>query len=95
MSILSDIKSKLTSKKDVIQVILDDYEIDDINLPSYSPREIIEIDEFGDKSGTSLGEYDTPDWAKISIKNDKFWLKKRTVNSLPSSVIYRKLKLKS
>ena len=65
-----------------------------VSSPTYEPREIIEIDEWGDIEGEVLGEFDTPDWAKIKIKKDKFTLKRRMVNTLPAEIKYRKLKKK-
>jgi len=68
--------------------------IDDSKRPKYEPREIIEIDEYGDLRGDVIETGKTPDWAKIKIMRDEYELKKRMVETLPSNILYKKLKLK-
>jgi len=63
-------------------------------LQNGKKREIIEIDEIGDKAGEVIETRKTPDWAKIAIKADKFYLKRREVKTLPKEIKFKKLKLK-
>jgi len=92
--ILNELKKKITRKKSMLTLINEEYMVDETSSPEYEPREIIEIDEFGDMPGEVLGEFDTPDWARIKIKKDKFTLKKRIVETLPPIIKYKRLKRK-
>lgn len=103
-SILDVLKPLITRQKTILTLINEDCEIDN-KSPVYAPREIIEIDEYGDIAGEKLvlGSNDkgeeitealTPDWAKIKIKGDTYSLKKRMVTELPSNILYRSMKLK-
>ena len=92
--ILNELKSQITRRKGLLDIILEDCEIDDITEATYEEREIIEIDEYGNLAGEVIAEFDTPDWAKIKIKGDKTTLKKRMVNTIPSNIKYKKMKLK-
>ncbi len=93
--ILPELKAKVTSKRSLLTVINEDYEIDFDSEPVYQPREIIEIDEYGDKEGEILLKIKTPEWAKILIGKDEIYLKRRLVETLPSYISYTKLKSKS
>ena len=93
--ILPELKSKVTSKRSLLTVINEEYEIDFDSKAVYQPREIIEIDEFGDKEGEILLRIKTPEWAKIVIGKDEIYLKRRLVETLPSYISYKKLKPKS
>ena len=93
--ILNELKNKITRKKSLLTLINEECEIDITSEPIYEPREIIEIDEYGDRDGEILGVFKTPDWAKIKIKNDTFTLKKRMVETLPEIIKYKKLKKKA
>lgn len=93
--ILPELKPKVTSKRSLLTVINEDYEIDFDSNPVYQPREIVEIDEYGDKEGEILQTIKTPEWAKILIGKDEIYLKRRLVDTLPSYISYKKLKPKS
>lgn len=92
--ILKEIRKNITHKKSLLTIINEDCIIDDTKRPKYQSREIIEVDEIGDKPGDQIGIIKTPDWAKIAIKNDFFELKKRIVEDLPDYIKYKTLKLK-
>lgn len=93
-AILPELKSKVTSKRSLLTIINEEYEIDFDSKPVYQPREIIEIDEYGDKKGEILQKIKTPEWAKILIGKDEIYLKRRLVTTLPSYISYKKLKPK-
>ncbi len=93
--ILPELKSKVTSKRSLLTIINEEYEIDFDSEPVYEPREIIEIDEYGDKEGEILKKIKTPEWAKILIGKDEIYLKRRLVETLPDYISYKKLKSKS
>ena len=78
-SFLEEAKKKVGSKRSLLTIINEDYEIDDSSHPTYKTREIIEIDEYGDKEGKIIKKMKTPDWAKIKIITDEIYLKKREV----------------
>jgi hypothetical protein len=92
--ILPELRSKVTSKRSLLTVINEDYEVDFNSHPVYKPREIIEIDEYGDKRGEIIKKIETPEWAKILIGKDEIYLKRRLVETLPSYISYKKLKPK-
>jgi hypothetical protein len=93
--VLPQLKAKVASKRSLLTVINEDYEIDFDSEPVYQPREIIEVDEYGDKEGEFLLKIKTPEWAKLLIGKDEIYLKRRLVKTLPSYVSYKKLKIKS
>ena len=93
--ILPELRAKVTSKRSLLTVINEDYEIDFDSEPAYQPREIIEMDEYGDKKGEILQTIKTPEWAKILIAKDEIFLKRRLVETLPPYMSYKKLKPKS
>ena len=93
--ILPELKSRVTSKRSLLTVINEDYEVDINNHPVYKPREIIEIDEYGDKKGEIIKKIQTPEWAKILIGKDEIYLKRRLVETLPPYISYKQLKPKS
>jgi hypothetical protein len=94
-NILPELRSKVTSKRSLLTVINEDYEIDFNSHPVYKPREIIEIDEYGDKRGEIIKKIETPEWAKILIGRDEIYLKRRLVETLPPYISYKQLKPKS
>lgn len=86
---LDEVKEKTSRNKGILEVIYEEYEIDELASPIYKPRDIIELDQWGDKSGVVIKTY------KNKTKYGKtITLKKRTISSLPSKIKYRKLKLK-
>lgn len=93
--ILPELKSKVTSKRSLLTIVNEEYEIDFDSEPVYQPREIIEIDEYGDKRGEILQKIKTPEWAKILIGKDEIYLKRRLVETLPDYMSYKELKPKS
>ena len=93
--ILLELKAKVTSKRSLLTVINEEYEIDFDSEPVYQPREIIEIDEYGDKEGEILQTIKTPEWARLLIGKDEIYLKRRLVKTLPSYLSYKKLNPKS
>lgn len=92
--IVPELKAKANSRRSLLAVINEEYEIDFDSKPIYIPREIIEIDEYGDKNGEILQKIKTPEWAKILIERDEIYLKKRLVKTLPHIISYKKLKPK-
>jgi len=93
-AILPEIKAKVTSSKGMLSVIDDDYEIDWNSNPVYTEREIIEIDQYGDKPGKTIAKLKTPEWAKVVLGKDEIYLKRRLVESLPKYILYKSLKAK-
>jgi len=93
--ILDTAKLKVTSNRSLMQVILEDYEIDNVSKPKYKSREIIKIDQFGDMEGETIKEMKTPEWAKAMIASDKIKIKRKMVDSLPTDFKYKKMKLRS
>jgi len=95
--ILNEIKPKITRNRDIATIITEEYEIDMASKPTYETREIIEIDEWGDIKGKSLGTFKTPDWAKIRIRKDTYGLKRREVKKDwldKHNIKYKRLKTK-
>lgn len=82
--ILPKLKSQVTRKRSLLTIINEDYEVDQLSSPVYTPREIVEIDEFGDRRGEV-----------IKVFADGKELKRRLVETLPSCISYKKLKPKS
>ena len=86
---LDEIKAKVTRNRGILQIIQEEYEIDEILRPVYKPREIIEIDEFSDRRGEIIKTYKNKTaYGKVKT------LKRRLVETLPDCVHYRKLKKK-
>jgi len=85
---------RVTRQRSLLQVINEDFTPHMASGPTYKPREIIEIDEFGDKPGEVLEEIVTPDWAKTKISKDKVCLKRRMVEKLPDCVKFKKMRKK-
>ena len=80
--------------KSLLQIINEDYLIDDTKRPKYNPREIVKIDEYGDLPGTVIRTMKTPEWAKIMIGSPDITLKRQMVDKLPKYMKFRKMKLK-
>ena len=93
-SILTELKPLITRKNSLLTLINSACLIEDSKRPKYQPREIIEIDEFGDMKGEVIKVGKTPDWAKIKIMKDEYELKRRMVETLPNNILYKKLRLK-
>ena len=93
-SILTELKPLITRKNSLLTLINQKCLIDDSKRPKYKPREIIEIDEYGDMRGDVIATGKTPDWAKIKIMKDEFELKRRMVETLPENILYKKMRLK-
>jgi len=93
--ILQQLKPLVNRKNTLLTLINEKCIIDDWSRPKYKPREIIEIDEYGDRSGIVIARFKTPDWAKIKITKDEIELKKRVVDKLPDFIKYKKLRLKT
>ena len=91
---LDAMRQRVTRNKSLLQVINEDYVIDDTKRPTYTPREIIKIDEYGDLPGTVIKTLRTPEWAKIMIGSPDFTLKRQMVETLPENIKFRKMKLK-
>jgi hypothetical protein len=100
----SDLQTMIQKKKQrrangergvsLLQVINENYLIDDTKRPNYQPREIVKIDEEGDLEGEVIKTMKTPDWAKIMISNDEISLKRRMVEKLPNDILFKKMALK-
>jgi hypothetical protein len=75
----------------LLQVINENYLIDDTKRPNYQPREIVKIDEEGDLEGETIKTMRTPDWARIMISNDEISLKRRMVEKLPNDILFKKM----
>lgn len=86
---LNEIKAKVTRNRGILEIIQEEYEIDELSTPIYEPREIIEIDEFGDRKGEVIKTYKN----KTRYGKTKT-LKRRMVATLPPYIKYRSLKLK-
>ena len=93
-SILTELKPLITRKNSLLTLVNEKCLIDDSKRPKYEPREIVEIDEIGDMKGDVIERGKTPDWAKIKIMKDEYELKRRMVETLPSNILYKKLKIK-
>ena len=94
-AILPELRSRVTTKRSLLEVVMEGFEIDPESRPQYRPREIVEIDEYGDKPGEILRRIPTPYWAKFLIERDEIFLRRRMVTTLPSDILYRVLKPKS
>jgi hypothetical protein len=92
--IITQLKPFITRQNTLLTLINERCLIDDTKRPKYEPREIIELDEFGDLRGEVILTGKTPDWAKIKIMKDEYELKRRMVETLPETIKYRELKLK-
>jgi len=88
---LSAMRQKITRQKSLLQVINEDYLIDDTKRPKYNPREIVKIDEYGDLPGTVIRKMKTPEWAKIMIGAPDFTLKRKMVETLPNNILFKKM----
>ena len=91
---LTSMKQKITRQKSLLTIINEDYLIDDTKRPTYTPREIVKIDEYGDLPGTVIRKMRTPNWAKIMIGAPDFTLKRRMVEKLPDNILLKKMHLK-
>jgi hypothetical protein len=78
----------------LLQVINENYLIDDTKRPKYNPREIVKIDEEGLIKGETIKTMKTPDWAKILVTSDEISLKRRMVEKLPNDILFKKMALK-
>jgi len=76
---------------DLLQVINQDFVVDDTKRPKYEPREIIKIDEFEAIEGETIKTMKTPDWAKVLITSEEIALKRRVVEKLPENILFKKL----
>ena len=93
---LAELQAKVTRNRTLPDVMLQQYHIE-VDAPevAYTPREIIEIDERGEKQGEVIAEMDTPEFAKSVIRSDKIQLKRRMVTTLPQGMTHRRLAQKS
>ena len=92
---IDEMKSKVTSKRSLIQIIQEDYEIDFVSKPEYKPREIVKIDEYGDYPGEIVRKIKTPNWAKLMINSPEVFIKRRMVEKLPEYIKFKRMKLKT
>jgi len=92
--ILYEAKKRITRKRGLLEVINEDFIIDDWQRPKFEPREIILIDEFGDLEGEEIKRMKTPQWAKIMIQPEEISLKRKIVEQLPDFILYKKMRLK-
>jgi hypothetical protein len=100
----SDLQTMIQKKKQrrangergvsLLQVINENYLIDDTKRPKYNPREIVKIDEEGLIKGETIKTMKTPDWAKILVTSDEISLKRRMVEKLPNDILFKKMALK-
>jgi len=95
---LDEIKAKRKRNKEILEIIGEEYEIDFESNPVYKPREIVEIDEFGDLRGEVISVIEKEVKKIVNGKTLVIQLaktlKKRTVSQLPSYILYKSLKLK-
>src|SRR3990167_707131 len=84
-------RAKVNSKRAFTDVLLEEYQVDMASRPIFQPREIIEIDEHGDKPGEIIKRMKTPEFAKLIIPSDEIVLKRRMVTTLPPEIKYRSL----
>ncbi|MFX0084301.1 MAG: hypothetical protein ACFFAU_01405 [Candidatus Hodarchaeota archaeon] len=86
---LDEIKAKTNRNKGILEVIEKEYEVDELSTPSFEPREIIEIDEWGDRPGEVIKTYKNKTrFGKIKT------LKRRIISELPEYIKYRNLRKK-
>lgn len=93
--VLCELRTKAGTNRNLLDVIMNDYEVEMDSNPLYTPREIIEIDEYGDRKGEVVTRIKTPEWTKIMLNKDEITLKRRLVKELPSYIQYKKLKLRA
>ena len=91
--ILAQLKPLVNRKQTLLTLINERCFIDDWVRPKYEPREIIEIDEYGDGRGDVIARMKTPSWAKIKIEKEEIELKRRVVEKLPDYILFKKIKL--
>jgi len=91
---LAAMRQRVNRQKSLLQVINEDYLIDDTKRPKYNPREIVKIDEYGDLPGTVIKTMRTPEWAKIMIGAPDFTLKRKMVETLPNNILFKKMRSK-
>lgn len=91
---LTIMRQRIIRQKSLLQVINENYFIDDTKRPKYNPREIVKIDEIGDLPGTVIKTMKTPEWAKIMIGTPDFTLKRQMVETLPDNILFKKMRLK-
>ena len=89
---LITMKQRVTRQKSLLQIINNDYFIDDTKRPNYTPREIVKIDEYGDLPGIAIKTMRTPEWAKIMIGAPDFTLKRQMVETLPDNILFKKMR---
>lgn len=80
---LPELRKKRKRNYGILEIVSNEYEIDRVAKPVYKQREVIEIDEWGDRPGEiieNLGEGRA--------------LKRRVVQNLPPMISYRRLKKK-
>ena len=85
---------KRTRNKGILEIIREEYEIDFESKPVYQPRDIIEIDEFGDLRGEVISVLEKEIKKGDLVIQPAKTLKKRVVSSLPEHILYKSLKLK-
>jgi hypothetical protein len=101
----SDLQTMIQKKKQrrangergvsLLQVINENYLIDDTKRPTYQPREIVKINEDPEMPiGNVLKTMKTPDWSKILISSDEITLEQRMVEKLPNDILFKKMALK-
>ena len=91
---LPAMRQRVNRRKSLLQVVNEDYLIDDTKRPKYNPREIVKIDQYGDLPGTVIRTMKTPEWAKIMISAPDFTLKRQMVEKLPNDILFKKLRRK-
>ena len=91
---LTVMRQRVNRQKSLLQVVNEDYLIDDTKRPKYNPREIVKIDEYGDLPGTVIRKMKTPEWAKIMIGAPDFTLKRQMVEKLPNDILFKKMRSK-
>lgn len=83
------LKDRIGRNDRVSRIILNEYEIDKVSIPTFKSRTLIEFDEWEDRKGEIIKTYKN----KTRYGKTKT-LKRRMVNELPSEIKYRSLKKK-
>lgn len=99
-AILPELRAKESRHRTISEIVSQEYEVDFASRPVYEPREVIELDRWGDLQGAIMAP---PEWKSLpkpqllmnlkALQNSGRPLRKRRmVERLPDTVLYRKLR---
>ncbi len=86
--IVNDLRKKANRNKTMSRVIIEDYQIDLVSIPTFTEKILIEYDEWEDRLGEVIETFDDTKYGKTKT------LKRRVVDKLPVEIKYRSLKVK-